>query len=104
MVQEWQVHQCGTKPCIQILAKPKLWIQLDAKIVIAKPIFEIQPCFFFLQNCEGLKGGGGTDIQGFKQFMFNITYQTFHFYIWILFVGFPKWWNLPINVTIELVS
>jgi hypothetical protein len=44
MVQEWQVHQCGKKPCIQILAKPKLWIQLNAKIVIAKPIFEIQPC------------------------------------------------------------
>ncbi len=58
---------------------------------------------FFLQSCEGLKGGGGTDIQGFKKFMFNSAYQTLHFYIWVLFVGFPKWWNWPINVTIELI-
>jgi len=33
----------------------------------------------FLQSCEGLKGGGGTDIQRFKKFMFNIAYQTFNF-------------------------
>lgn len=60
-------------------SKTKALNTTRSKNSLAKPIFETQPCIFFLQSCKGLKGGGGTDIQGFKQFMFNIAYQTFNF-------------------------